>query len=142
MYIELVQSLRGSKLDKWKKLIADTGLTESSPAQCTALMWDGDELAATGSRDGNILKYLAVHPEHQGEDLLSAIITELRRDAFECGFRHLFIYTKPFNKLIFSSLFFYPIIETDNVLFMENKKGGALLYNPPPPVCRHRDMAL
>ncbi len=124
MYIELVTSLRGSKLDKWKRLMSATGLAESSPAEYTALMWDGDDLAATGARDGSILKYLAVHPEHQGEDLLSAIITELRRDAFEKGYRHLFIYTKPSNKFVFSSLFFYPIIETDNVLFMENKKGG------------------
>jgi [citrate (pro-3S)-lyase] ligase len=36
----------------------------------------------------------------------------------------LFLYTKPTNKNIFTSLFFYPIVETSKVLFMENKKNG------------------
>jgi [citrate (pro-3S)-lyase] ligase len=51
-------------------------------------------------------------------------VTELRKDAFEDGHSHLFLYTKPSNKYIFSSLFFYPIAETDKVLFMENKRDG------------------
>ncbi len=124
MYIELVSRLKGLKLDKWRELMAKAELFESSPAEQTVLIWDGEELVATGSRDSNILKFLAVSPNRQGEDLLSTVITELRRDAFENGYRHLFLYTKPSNKYIFSSLFFYPIVETDKVLFMENKRGG------------------
>lgn len=125
MYIELVSRLEGTKFNKWKNLMTDTELQGSSPSQRTVLVWDDNqELIATGSRDLNILKYLAVSPNHQGEDLLSTVVTELRKDAFEYGYRHLFLYTKPSNKYIFSSLFFYPIVETDKVLFMENKRGG------------------
>lgn len=103
-----------------------SGLSDITPTGTTALLWDEDELIATGGRDKNIIKHLAVSPERQGEDLLSTVITQLRKDAFDDGYRHLFLYTKPSNKNIFSSLFFYPITETDKVLFMENKKNGIL----------------
>ncbi len=126
MFIEIVSNLRGTKLSKWKKLMEISKLFEEASAQRTALLWDGDELIATGSRDKNIIKYLAISPERQGEDLLSTIITELRKDAFNSGYNHLFLYTKPTNNHIFSSLFFYPVIETDKVLFMENKRNGII----------------
>jgi [citrate (pro-3S)-lyase] ligase len=67
---------------------------------------------------------LAVSDAHRGEDLLSTVLTELRRDAFEDGYTHLFLYTKPSNSFVFRSLFFYPIAETDKVLVMENKRNG------------------
>lgn len=124
MNAETVSRLRGEKLNKWKSLLNETDLHSDERTQRTVLVWEGDELIATGGRDGNVLKMLAVSPRHQGEDLLSTVITELRRDAFEDGYTHLFLYTKPKNKYIFTSLFFYPIAETADVLVMENKRGG------------------
>ncbi len=124
MSVEIVSRLSGIRLEKWKKLMDVSGLHDDTCPQRTVLVWDEDELIAAGSRNANILKLLAVSPEHQGEDLLSKIITELRRDAFEEGYHHLFLYTKPSNRFIFSSLFFYPIAETDKVLVMENKRNG------------------
>ncbi|MBQ4115938.1 MAG: [Clostridia bacterium] len=128
MNVEIISHIGGTKLDKWKYLMAETGLKTTDRPERTVLVWDEDELVASGSRDKNILKQLAVSPTHQGEDLLSKVITELRRDAFEDGYRHLFIYTKPQNKYIFSSLFFYPIAETDKVLVMENNRDGIKSY--------------
>lgn len=124
MNVEIISRLSGSKFDKWKELMTNTGLHADSRPERTVLVWDEDELIASGSRDANILKLLAVSPAHQGEDLLSKIITELRKDAFDHGHRHLFLYTKPSNSFIFSSLFFYPVAETDKVLVMENKRDG------------------
>ena len=124
MNVEITSRIGGTKLDKWKALMTETGLKTTDCPERTVLIWDEDELIASGSRDKNILKQLAVSPRRQGEDLLSKVITELRRDAFEDGYRHLFIYTKPQNRYIFSSLFFYPIAETDKVLVMENKRDG------------------
>lgn len=94
----------------------------------TVLLWDGDILAATGSRDGNLLKYLAVDPHHQGEDLTSTILTNLRQNAFSKGQKHLFLYTKPRNKYMFQNLFFYPAAQTKDVLLMEDKKDGLKQY--------------
>lgn len=124
MNVEILSRLSGTKLEKWKELMSTTGLRPDNCPERTVLVWDGDELIASGGRDANILKLLAVSPLRQGEDLLSKVITELRRDAFESDYTHLFLYTKPSNKYIFSSLFFYPIAETEKVLVMENKRDG------------------
>ena len=56
------------------------------------------------------------------------LITALRQEAFKEGLSHLFLYTKPENKAIFSSLFFYPVAETKKVLLMENRKDGIINF--------------
>lgn len=93
---------------------------------CTLLIWEDDALIATGSRSGNVLKCIAVDSSHQGEDLTATVLTHLRQDALLAGHRHLFLYTKPKNKYLFTSLFFYPIAETGSVLLMENKPNGIM----------------
>ena len=60
----------------------------------------------------------------QGEGLTATVLTALRQDAFQAGYDHLFLYTKPKNKYMFSSLFFYPVAHTDTVLLMEDRKNG------------------
>lgn len=124
MDIELLTALRGQKRNTWKALLSQTGLEPETPAEQTVLLWDGETLAATGSRQGNLLKYLAVDPKYQGEGLLASVLTQLRQEAFRQGHRHLFLYTKPENEALFRSLFFYPIAKTDKVLLMEDKKDG------------------
>ena len=52
------------------------------------------------------------------------MLTALRQDAFDAGHKHLFLYTKPKNKWMFGSLFFYPVAQTADVLLMENRRGG------------------
>ena len=93
-------------------------------AQSFLLIWEGDQLIATGCRKDNLLKCIAVDPTHQGEGLTATVLTHLRKDAFEAGFKHLFLYTKPENKLQFSSLFFYSVAQTDKVLLMEDQPEG------------------
>ena len=124
MDTELLCSLRGRKRTAWEQLLEKTGLVPEEMPEQTALLWDGEELAATGSRQGNILKYLAVDPAHQGEGLLATLITALRREAFAQSYRHLFLYTKPANEHLFRDLMFYPVAATDKVLLMENKPDG------------------
>jgi [citrate (pro-3S)-lyase] ligase len=104
--------------------MAQAGLHPDIDWEQTVLVWDGTELAAAGSRNGNLLKCIAVDPGHRGEDLTATVLTQLRTEAFRCGHSHLFLYTKPENRLLFESLFFYPIAQTDKVLLMENKQGG------------------
>ena len=59
MYTESVYTLHGAKKDAWTALLAKCGL-EPAPSEYTVLLWDEDALVATGSRDGNILKCIAV----------------------------------------------------------------------------------
>lgn len=124
MYAEVVNNLQGSKLQQWEALLKRASLEPDRQVESTVLVWEDEELIATGSRQGNLLKCIAVDAMHQGEDLTSTVLTNLRQDAFSAGHSHLFLYTKPQNEYMFSSLFFYPIAKTDTVLLMENKRGG------------------
>ena len=124
MYTEIVSRLSGAKLNKWESFLAAADLVSDSLIEKTVIVWNDDEIAATGSRYNNILKLIAVDPIHRGEDLTSTVISELRRDAFNEGYRSLFLYTKPQNETIFNSLFFSTIARTDKVALLEDKKDG------------------
>ena len=124
MDIELLRGLKGPKKEKWAQFLAQAGLEADEQLESTVLVWDEGALIATGSRMGNLLKCIAVDPLRQGEGLTATLLTQLRQDAFASGHSHLFLYTKPQNEFMFSSLFFYPIAKTDTVLLMENKRGG------------------
>ena len=124
MDIELTYMLRGQKLTAWKALLERSGLEPDMDWETTVLIWEGSELIAAASRNSNLLKCIAVDDGHQGEGLTATLLTNLRQDAFQAGHSHLFLYTKPKNREMFASLFFYPIAETSDVLLMENKETG------------------
>ena len=124
MDIEILNGLRGAKKAAWAAFLSRAGLEADEQVETTVLLWDEGEIIATGSRTGNLLKCIAVDAFRQGEGLTATLLTQLRQDAFSRGHSHLFLYTKPKNEFMFSSLFFYPIAKTDTVLLMENKKGG------------------
>ena len=124
MYIEITPRPQGSRYTAWSAFLTDAGLTPDESVTQTVLIWEGSRLIATGSRQANLLKCIAVDKAHRGEDLTATILTVLRKEAFREGHRHLFLYTKPENQYLFSSLFFYPVARTDKVLLMENQKNG------------------
>ena len=124
MDIELHGRLTGPRKEKWKALLSRAGLEADEQVDSTVLVWENDALIATASRMGNLLKCIAVDDLHQGEGLTATLLTQLRQDAFAHGHSHLFLYTKPKNEFMFSSLFFYPIAKTNTVLLMENKRNG------------------
>lgn len=124
MDIELHCPLRGAKVKIWSDFLANAGISADTDAAQTVLLWDGEQLAATGSRTGNLLKCIAVDPARQGEGLLAKVLTALRQEAFREGYPHLFLYTKPVNGFLFSDLLFYPVAQTGDVLLMEDRKGG------------------
>lgn len=117
-------SLRFRTGTQWENLLSCAGLTPDRDVDQTVTVWQQEQLIATGSRKGNLLKCIAVHPDHRGEDLTAAVISQLRTDAFIAGCKHLFLYTKPENLRMFENLFFYPIAQTDTVLLMEDKRNG------------------
>lgn len=124
MDIEVHCPLQGSKVNIWSDFLAKAGLAADTDAEQTVLLWDAEQLVATGSRTGNVLKYIAVDPARQGEGLLAKILTALRQEAFREGHQHLFLYTKPANASLFSDLLFYPVAQTGDVLLMEDRNCG------------------
>lgn len=116
--------LRYGTRTHWEALLTKAGLTPDPDAEQIVTVWEQETLIATGSRKGNLLKCIAVDPEHRGEDLTAAVLSQLRSGAFADGYKHLFLYTKPENQRMFESLFFYPVAQTDTVLLMEDKRNG------------------
>ena len=124
MDIELHSPLRGAKVNIWRDFLAKANLDAQDDALQTVLVWDGEMLIATGSRTGNLLKYIAVDPARQGEGLLAKVLTALRQEAFREGHSQLFLYTKPRNEPLFADLMFYPVAQTGDGLLMEDRRDG------------------
>lgn len=124
MDTELLPRISGKKRQLWSEFLKRADLQADDAVETTALIWQDGDIIATGSRQGNVLKCIAVDPLHQGEGLTATLLTQLRQDAMADGHRHLFLYTKPRNKTMFSSLFFYPVAQSAQVLLMENQKNG------------------
>ncbi|MDR7239052.1 [citrate (pro-3S)-lyase] ligase [Neobacillus drentensis] len=108
---------------KWQNLALDPEV------EYTIAFFDKGKMVATGSLGGKILKCIAVDEEYQNMGLSAKLVTDLIHEACSRGRTHLFIYTKPENKNIFSDLGFYPIAEVSSkVILMENRPNGIKNY--------------
>ena len=122
MHLKTGYPFRGAALKKLTDFLGECGLDYDAGIEYTAAFMEDDEIIATGSLDGATLKCIAVSPMHQGEGLTAAIMTELHREAFERGHRHLMLFTKPKNRMMFYEFGFSPIVETRDCLLMENPR--------------------
>ncbi|MDO4555858.1 MAG: [citrate (pro-3S)-lyase] ligase [Lachnospiraceae bacterium] len=121
--------LKGNELSKLKEFLKQMNLEYDEGIEYSVCMLDDNyQIIATGSVEENVLKCIAVDPSHQGEGLSGSILTNLIHYEFEHGRVHLFIYTKPKNRSMFEELNFYTVIETPDVLFMENRSNGFTKY--------------
>lgn len=124
MYLVTGEPLSTGMTHRLQEFLTSCGIEYDPCVQFTALLMEGDEIAAAGSMDGAVIKCVAVSPAHQGEDLTGQIMTVLLRRAAEKGLRHLMLYTKPRNQHLFAAFGFHPVIRTADVLLMENRRGG------------------
>lgn len=115
----------GADLMKLKQFLKKMNLEYDEAIEYSFCILDESyEIIGTGSVDNNVIKCVAIDPKHQGEGLSSIIITNLIQYEFEKNKTHIFIYTKPENLLMFSDMGFYTILQTKEILFMENKLKG------------------
>jgi len=124
MEMEYGHPFSKGKLNELQEFLRKTGLDYDPGIEFTVNILQDEEIIATGSLDCNILKCIAVSEEHKGEGLTATIVTELQKEAFFRNLHHLFLFTKPENRAMFESLFYYPVAQTDDALLMENEKNG------------------
>lgn len=116
---------RGKELDQLKRFLKKMDLEYDTHIEYSVCLLDEDyQIIGTGSVDGNVIKCVAIDPAHQGEGLSSQLISQLVQYEFEKSRPHIFIYTKPKNVKMFSDMGFYTIMQTGQILFMENRKQG------------------
>lgn len=90
----------------------------------TVVLEEKGKIIGTASRIGNIFKLFMVDPDYWGQNLTSVLITELKKEGMKAGFRNFAILTKPRNYCMFAGVGFYPICQTKDVLFMEDRRNG------------------
>ena len=122
MAVELVHP---SDQHKVLALLEQSGLVYEDGADATYGIYECGELVATGSRAGNILKMLAIAPEHQGGAVLGELVTELVMSGQRAGHESLFVYTKPEYVLSFQALNFTLLASQQKVALLEYGKGLA-----------------
>lgn len=128
-YLDEGFPFQGRKLAKLEQFLAKSDLTYDNQIQYSVLLRtkDGD-IAGCGSRHENTLKCIAIDKKFQGEGCLQMIMTQLIKNAFEQHISHLFLFTKPMYLSMFSDMGFYPIMETEDMLLLENRKNGIAEY--------------
>jgi [citrate (pro-3S)-lyase] ligase len=115
---------RGSERERLCAFLHEHGLKYDRNVRYSVCIMEGEQIAATGSLDGNVIKCVAVCPDYQSAGLAATILTELIAQAARNGQYHLFLFTKPENENLFRALSFYPVAKTSDVLLMENRKNG------------------
>ncbi|WP_297711485.1 [citrate (pro-3S)-lyase] ligase [Dysosmobacter sp.] len=94
----------------------------------TVVLREDGEIAATGSLKGPVLQHIAVSKGLQGEGLCNTVISHLVNHAAAQGHSHLMLCTKPENLDLFCAAGFYPVAQTEQMLFMENRRDGAARF--------------
>ncbi len=128
MYIAAGGPMQGRRLEELKNFLSRCGLKYDPNIGYTACLMEDDAIIGTASLDGCTIKCVAIDPDHQGEDLTARVLTEVRSEALRRGMRHLMLYTKPKNEFLFRDLGFTPIIRSEDVLMMENRRTGIQDY--------------
>lgn len=122
MIVELVQK---SERKMARALIEESGLAFEESVDVMVGLYENGRLVATGSRAGNILKMLAVSPEHQGGSAIGELVTELVLNGMRAGHESLFVYTKPEYVISFQPLNFTLLASQEKVALLEYGKGLA-----------------
>lgn len=118
-------TLTGSRLEKTKRFLSESGLRFEGGADYTAqITSETGDIIGSGSLCNNVLKYIAVSPALQGEGGATIIVSELVSEAYRRGISKLFLFTKPQNEALFHGVGFYTIVATSDVCLMENSRSG------------------
>ena len=121
---------------RYKDFLSSADLVDEEDADVVALVTDDDfNVVACGARAGHTLKQFAVSPDLEGEGIFATVLSELLTEAARAGQKRLFICTKPKNSAMFSSMGFYPIVETKDAVLMEDRKNGFSDYLASLPRC-------
>lgn len=118
--------------NEWERMRAflnSQSLSMDKDIEYSMALTDGDRIVAAGSFSNRVLKCIAVDDEYKGMGLSARVITHLTNEQYKRGRTHLFIYTKPENKQIFSEMGFYSVAEvTGKIILMENRMDGINRY--------------
>lgn len=109
---------------EYLQLLESGGLRDEGDADIIALMTEDDRPVACGALAGHTVKQLAVDPDSEGQGAMASVLSALISEAYARGITRLFLCTKPGNLRMFGSMGFHVVIETEDAVLLENRKGG------------------
>lgn len=111
---------------KIEALLKKHGLIFEGNPECTVYLEDSSEnIVATASIQGSVIKMVAADPEWQEAGLSGRVISTVMAYARERGMYHLFIFTKPEMAEKFGFLGFSEIARTGSAVLMEAGRPNA-----------------
>ncbi|MEW8955591.1 [citrate (pro-3S)-lyase] ligase [Clostridium sp.] len=108
------------EIERVKRFLEKFNLSYESDIDYTLVIEEEDNIIATCSKAKNIFKAFAIDENYRGEGITATLITDLIDRMFDQGIYHSFIFTKPENINIFSSLNFKLLYEINEAAIMEN----------------------
>lgn len=104
-------------------------LTYDGSVDYTVAFYQQEEMIATGSLAGEVLRNIAVSPKLQGEGLTARVVSQLMQQAGQRGLYHYFIYTKPAAAPLFTALGFKEVARCEPfAVLLESGLGSIESY--------------
>ena len=105
-------------------LLGRSGLTfEPDADDVLGIKDQRGHLLATGSRQGALLKMIAVDSDHQSSELFAELIHGLIGRGYQAGIENFFVYTKPAQYHSFVALNFHLLCTSERVSLLEYGRG-------------------
>ncbi len=113
------------EVESVRSFLADFDLTFDGEVDYTIAFYQEDEMIATGSLAGEVLRNIAVSPKLQGEGLTADVVSRLIQQAGQSGIYHYFIYTKPNAAPMFTALGFKEVARSEpHAVLLESGIGS------------------
>ncbi|EAX47776.1 citrate lyase ligase [Thermosinus carboxydivorans Nor1] len=96
-----------------RDFLARFGLTFDETVEYTVGLYRHEQLVATGSLAGEVLRNFAVDEALQGEGLAATVVSHLMQEAARRGRYHYFVFTRPGKAHLFASLGFKEIARAE-----------------------------
>lgn len=107
------------EVEEIRLFLAPFDLSFDGKVDYTVALYQNDQLVATGSLGGSVLRNIAVDESLQGEGLTGKIVTHLLNAAAQRGQFHTFLFTKPKNVRFFTQLGFAQLSEVKQAALLE-----------------------
>ncbi len=104
--------------------LAEHDLAYDDDVDDTIVAKHDGKLIATASSAGNVIKCVAVDPDHRGENLMARLVGEMLKRLANRDITHVFIYAAREHTAMFQSLGFSLIVKTNRVALLET--GGSI----------------
>ena len=124
MIIREIHLKLSSEYEMLRDFLASHSLRLDADVECAIGIFQDDTLVGCGCAAGNLLKCFAIGEQLRGQNGLGSLVSRLTANRFMAGFSDLFVFTRPYNRALFTGCGFVPVAETEHVILLENNRNG------------------